>query len=663
MFFYRAMAVGIFILVAHIQINAATVYARNNGDWDQTSRWSLVGTGGTSCGCIPGIGDDVIIDGYNIDIDSNTGNVSVNSVVIRSSDRDVNSRLRIQNGMTLTTTGDLTLFGNRASRTQRLLLVNTASTVNVGGDLIIDQDDGLDAHIDIEGSGIVSITDDFIVNKDGGEDVLITLNQNNGSEAQLLIGDDFDIVANTVTNSDVQILVDDANSLLTVGGDFNASINSTGTGNDLLINMDNGDFNVTGTMTLTRTGDYGDIDIDMNGGDIDAGAITINSSGNNLGESDVFIYIDDASNITVTNDMIATMTGGGDVDLSINWTSGTQGTLDVGGDLTFNRTAGEIIYVYIYADDSDLTVNGDLTINSSGGSSASEIYLNDDARLQVDGSLNYFSSEGGYGLIAHSNAGVPSTEIGVDLNVNFSGGTDPFYFWPDAGTVIVRRDLNLTNSGSGSLVHLDMDGGAIQIDRNFTGTLSGNNDLQIDADIASSITVGGNMELSLDGGNNIELHLGQNSTGSTARLDVSGNLLFDHNGGSLGGNQLQFLVGDDCVTTVGGNFTMDTDGSGSSGNFFTRLFDNAEIDVLGDVNLTNSIGSSYLEFTLNNSSRLEIGGNINRNASPNNFGILNSLDDSTIELDGTAAQVIAASAGAGTDGISFNNLIVGSVAT
>ena len=652
----KALTIFFALVLSTSQLDAATIYARADGDWDQTDRWSLAGTGGASCSCVPGVGDDVIIDGYNIDVDNGTGNVTVNSLILRSSDRDDNTRFRLQNSVDLDVTTDITLFGNRAGRIQRLLISNSG-VITVGGDVIIDQDDGNYIQLDIERTAVLDITDDLIIDKDGGTGVYITLNESAGTAANITVGDDFTIDAVMVASSVVQVLLNQTSSLLSVAGDFDATISCSDTGDELDLDLNGGDFNVTGAMNFTRTGDYGNIDIDMDGGDIDAGSLTFTSSGANADESDIFLYVDEASNITVTNDMTVTMTGGSDFDLSLNWVSGTAGTMDIGGNMTFNRSGGEIIYVYVYADDSDLIVDGDFSINSSGGS-ISEIVLDANARMQVDGDLNYFSSEGDYGLISLGGTGTPTLEIGTDLNIDFSGGNDFFYLWPDVGTLTVRNDLNLTNSGSGTDVHLDMDGGAIVVDRNFNGTLSGSDELLIDIDLASSISVGGDMTLTLGNGNDLEFHMGQNTTGSTATLNVTGNLLLDHNGGSSTGDDLQFIVSDDCIVSVGGDFTMDTDGSGGSGNFFVSMLDNAEMDIEGDFYMVNSTGSSYLTYTLDNSSRLELAGDILRNATPNNFGLISSIGSSTIQFDGSTAQVIAESAGAGTDGISYNNVSI-----
>ena len=83
----------------------ATIYARGDGDWDETSKWSTAGVGGASCSCIPGATDDVIIDGYKIDVDAGTGNVSAASLLVTNASDD-DGRIKVEAGAKLTITGD-----------------------------------------------------------------------------------------------------------------------------------------------------------------------------------------------------------------------------------------------------------------------------------------------------------------------------------------------------------------------------------------------------------------------------------------------------------------------------------------------------------------------------------------------------------------------------
>ena len=52
----------------------------------------------------------------------------------------------------------------------------------------------------------------------------------------------------------------------------------------------------------------------------------------------------------------------------------------------------------------------------------------------------------------------------------------------------------------------------------------------IDIDNTASINVTNDVLVTANTGNDLEFHLGQNTAGSTASLDVNGNMTLDHNG-------------------------------------------------------------------------------------------------------------------------------------
>ena len=104
----KGIMIAAIVMGSLFESQATTVYARSNGDWDQTSKWSTSGVGGSSCSCVPGATDDVVIDGYEIDIDGNTGNVTIASLTM-TNDRGDKMHFDIEDGMKLTITGDLTV--------------------------------------------------------------------------------------------------------------------------------------------------------------------------------------------------------------------------------------------------------------------------------------------------------------------------------------------------------------------------------------------------------------------------------------------------------------------------------------------------------------------------------------------------------------------------
>jgi len=635
---------------------AATIYARSNGDWDQTNRWSTSGVGGGSCGCVPGIGDDVIIDGYDIDIDGNTGNVSANSVVVRSDTRDDNSRLRIQDGVRLTVTNDFTILGDRSGRDQTLRLEDNNSQLDVGGNFLINQDTGDDIILDFEDNSSVSVTGNFTVDKDGGDDIDIMLNETNGTTAQLDVGGDVSVDCNGVSNASIEFFMNGSNSLFNVDGSF--TISGSGGNDNSFIEFDfnNGSLVIDEYLSLSRSTAFGALEIDLDGGNITVDSIFANSSGTSGGDQAIWFFVDDDSQVNVTNGVDVNMSGGDDFYIYINDNQGSSGQFNVGGNMDINRTGGDDIEFVIDDDDSQLLINGNLSITSAGGEQIF-ILLDNNGLFQVDGDLTITHSSGQNGEIELSSApDVPVMIVGGNMNVTYSGGSDAFQIDLNGGTVTVTGNVTMINSGAGGDVFINADGGDFNVTGNFLGLLSGNDELLIDLDEDSQMNVTGNMELAISGGNDIELHLGENTTNSTAQLNVTGNLTLDHNGGT-GGDDIQFLINDNTEVHVGGVFTMDIDGSGSAGNFYCRIFDSGLLDVNGNFVMT-SVNSGFLEVTLNNSSKIELGGNFVRQASPNNFGLLISNAGTTIEYNGTGAQEFAEDAGAGTDGFTYENVII-----
>ncbi|GAB5538214.1 MAG: hypothetical protein Salg2KO_03170 [Salibacteraceae bacterium] len=634
---------------------AVTVYARADGDWDQVSVWSTTGTGGPSCGCNPAAADDVIIDGYQVDVDANTGNVTVNSVTVRSSDRDDISRLRVQGGAILTVTNDFTIFGNRATQDQ-IILIEDASRINVGDDFIIDIDSGDDLLIDVDDSGQLNVSGDFSMDKDGGDNVEIHINNNSGTTAEIDIAGDFTYTCDGVSDGQQEILVDDASSLFNVGGNITVSLNGGNDNSDFEFNLDNGDFTVGGYMSLSRGGAFGILDLDADGCDITCDSVFVSSGGTISGDRGVRFYLDGASEMNITNGMTVTMTSGDDFYIYVNENAGSSAEFNVGNDLTITRSNGDDIQIRVDDDNSVFSVGGDMEITSSGGEEI-EILIDNNAIFSTGGDFTITHSAGQTGEIdLAGGADIPSFDIGGDLTITYSGGNDLFELDINGGEATVAGNATFSNTGSGNDVFVNLDGGDFTITGDFTGNLSGNDELLIDIDDGSVFTVSGDMELDMVGGNDLELHLGENSTGSTGTLTVVGDLTLDHNGGT-GGDDIQFRINDDCVVNVGGVFTMDTDGSGAAGNFYCRMFDNALLNVDGNFVMT-STASGFLEVTLNNNSKIEIGGNFIRQASPNNFGLLTCNNEGTIEYNGTTAQVFAEDAGAGTDGFTYRNVII-----
>lgn len=621
--------VSLFVQLESLQ--AITIYARQDGDWDQTDRWSTAGVGGVSCGCTPAAGDDVIIDGYDIVIDAGTGSVTVNSLVLRSDTRDDNALLRIEDGMQLTISGDLTIFGNRATRDQTLQLIDNNTRISVGDDFIVDQNAGDDVIIDVEFNSRIDVVDDMNIDKDGGDDIDIRLNENNGTAAVIDMNGDFIITADNYDSDGIEILLNGSACDFDVGGNFNVAFNTATTDAGFaLFDINAGDMTIAGAMTVVRADDCGDVIFDMDGGNLSANSMSVNSSGTNGGARAVSFFVDDDSQINIAGNWDVTMTSGDDFNLEINVNNGTTAQVNIGSNFTITRSNGDDINIYVDDDNSRLDVNGNLTITSSGGEQLT-IELDNTATIDVGGNFSVTHSQGQAGLInLLGGAGdSPLFQIGANCIITVSAGGDTYLLDIAGGTMAVGANCLLNLNGGGGDMNLRIDGaGVMTVGSDFISTLSGSDDLSIG--------------------------LGENSANSTARLDVAGHMQMIHNFNNAG-STMNFRIYDN--TEVECNELTLTTNFTTPPIFLTEVDNNAVLDIDGDLNL-NAPASGELELRISTAAKMEIMGNIVRAALPNRFGEIDCNANGTIEYNGNSAQIIAADAGSGGDFVHYDNLII-----
>jgi hypothetical protein len=82
----------------------------------------------------------------------------------------------------------------------------------------------------------------------------------------------------------------------------------------------------------------------------------------------------------------------------------------------------------------------------------------------------------------------------------------------------------------------------------------------------------------------------------------------------------------------------------------------SQLTILNNVEMRATVqGGAVID--LASTSKLLLGGNINRNASPVRYGKITSASGTTITFNGTVAQVIPTSRGNGSDGIQYQNVI------
>jgi hypothetical protein len=104
---------------------------------------------------------------------------------------------------------------------------------------------------------------------------------------------------------------------------------------------------------------------------------------------------------------------------------------------------------------------------------------------------------------------------------------------------------------------------------------------------------------------------------------------------------------------------MQSDGSTSTFNYYTRLDNNSTLTVGNDVILTGAGAPNVILLQLNNNSTLQLAGNFVRDVSPNDFGHVEGVDaTTTIEYNGSTAQIFGDDDGGGSDGIDYQLVVI-----
>ncbi len=166
------------------QVDAAVFHANASGDWEEPSTWLEPG--------VPGLGDDVVIDGFEVTFGSHaaSANVTVNRIDIYNSNT---SALKIKGNYQLTVTGDVTATAASANNLKIEVMDN--ATFSVGGNLTFDRpasnsfDNIFQLHI--KGFSNVNVGVDFMFNYNGSSAL--------EGDAEILMEDDADLTVTGAT--------------------------------------------------------------------------------------------------------------------------------------------------------------------------------------------------------------------------------------------------------------------------------------------------------------------------------------------------------------------------------------------------------------------------------------------------------------------------------
>lgn len=355
-------------------LKAATINAISGGNWEDVSNWD--------CNCVPGPSDDVIIDGYSIEIKTSTGNVSVHSITLTNTGTS-QSVLEIKDNVILTIAADLTMTSINNNKAISFQAKET-STTNIGSNVNMERtaDNNVSAKLQffMNSSSVVNVTGNFTFNyqNSGNSEGSNELDLN--GTCTLNVGQNMTLTHAGGNNFHCNL---DNSAQIIIGGTFDFT--QTGGDNAKVSLGTNCKLQSTGDMTFTKSGGSLDLDIDSNGNSyiISGGDFTLNSTiaGNT-------IDLDCAGNINVTDHFELDSQAAGDIDLNLT----NDGLISLGGN--FIRTSG--FGVLSMGNSSKIIYNGtsaqQIAANAGAGGDSFEftnieINNNSGSRLALQGEL------------------------------------------------------------------------------------------------------------------------------------------------------------------------------------------------------------------------------------------------------------------------------------
>ncbi|MBN4071467.1 hypothetical protein JYT72_03035, partial [Crocinitomix catalasitica] len=167
---------GLFLIVCIILFSSTDAfsiiyYSAGNGDWNDPGNWSTVTfDDGTNTGTYPQAGDIAFIRARSIDA-VNQDNECATLTIYSGAGND--SELFIENGYTLTVTGDLTLSANGLNKKALVNVFGTGASAGnliVGGDVYLTKTaGGGDVKFTINEDATCTIAGSMITNYDAGD--------------------------------------------------------------------------------------------------------------------------------------------------------------------------------------------------------------------------------------------------------------------------------------------------------------------------------------------------------------------------------------------------------------------------------------------------------------------------------------------------------------
>ncbi|UTW60892.1 T9SS type A sorting domain-containing protein [bacterium SCSIO 12741] len=612
-FYGSLLLLAIFFMPSSVL--SQTYYARGDGDWDETDKWSTSGVGGSSCSCTPTVGSTVIIDGYDIDIDAGTGNVSVANISLTNS-RNTNAQLKIEGGVTLSVTSNFQMYtANNRNKHVDLVLEDDNTTMNVTGTFTMTRASGNTQNR--------NLTVDMSNNSDLTVTGLFTIYNQSSSSSQNKEEIELNDQATLTCNGGVSVRQD-------AGGDLLFDLNNSSSwviDGDMDFDLNGGDhtdFNLSGTSRITVSQD---VDFDVDGGD------------------DIEFLLSEGSSFQVGDDITFDMDGGEDLQFLMSNNSGSDHFL-VTDDFLVDHDGGQDIDLEL-TNSAEIDVNGDFTIDwdaSDANDSDIDLNISDNALVDVDGSLDINLNE--------------TTRDYCDLliDMDYNGA---WYVGVNNGGLAESASIRIVD---GDYFHLDLDRDSkFEVYGNLTFSQSGDGDMDLhlnDNDDGSAadgqLRVDGNMIISKDDGDELQLRARNHSD-----IDIAGDLTITVTGYDGTFQDAEINLDDDVTMDIDGNLSI-THNVTNNNSLYLDLDDNASITVgVNDGALTKSASIFFTDgygyyFDLDRDAAFTVYGNLTQTFAGDEYCHihLNANDDGSttdgqLKIDGNWSVT-------STDGDQFN---------
>lgn len=316
----------------------------------------------------------------------------------------------------------------------------------------------------------------------------LTLNQNinntgdvkfgTRSGAEITVGGSVFMDRTAVNTSNAQMALELRGALLNIAGDLNVSLAGGANETRLEFDINNSEINLMGDLDVDVTSADADFNVDIRGGtefNI-AGSFFYDevASGLTPDNDDLFITVQDNSDLVITGSMIINKNSGDDINITIQNT----GVLDVANDIEINASnlTGTATFLI---DNTTSNCDGNLIMNLSDmvvSAVAGEINLID-ANFDVGGNVDIDMADNQSSFTFLVDQG--STNVNIrgdflfDQPVGITNTNDDLFFTVDNGADLFVTGSILVNKNQGDEIFISNTGGSglnVTTDMNITAS-------------------------------------------------------------------------------------------------------------------------------------------------------------------------------------------------